>query len=64
MRIVALLVLLPSIALAHGRPTEVQRIAFDPNDPDRIVLQTTFGLVAAVTVQALNATARDEADDR
>jgi hypothetical protein len=47
-RLAALLFwLVPSVALAHGRPTEVQRIVFDPNDPDRIVLQTTFGLVVS-----------------
>lgn len=45
MRFALLAFLLPSIALAHGRPTQVQRIAFDPNDPDRVVLQTTFGVV-------------------
>lgn len=34
-------------ASAHGRPPYVERVAFDPSDPDRLVLQTTFGLVTS-----------------
>lgn len=34
-------------AIAHGRPPYVERIAFDPNDPDRIVLQFSFGLAVS-----------------
>jgi MYXO-CTERM domain-containing protein len=42
----------PSAALAHGRPTAVHHLAFDPADPDRLVLQTTFGLVESVDAGA------------
>lgn len=41
----ALILGLSASASAHGRPPYVERIAFDPNDPDRIVLQFSFGLV-------------------
>jgi len=41
----ALIFGLSASAAAHGRPPYVERIAFDPNDPDRIVLQFSFGLV-------------------
>lgn len=30
---------------AHGRPPYIERVAFDPNDPERLVLQFSFGLV-------------------
>jgi hypothetical protein len=44
---IAILVALafPSIALAHGRPPFVERLAFDPNDPDRMIAQFSFGLL-------------------
>jgi hypothetical protein len=35
----------PLRAAAHGRPPAIHRIAFDPDDPDRIVAQVTFGLI-------------------
>ncbi len=34
-------------AQAHGRPPQPMRLAFDPNDPDRIVVAATFGLVVS-----------------
>lgn len=34
-----------SDARAHGRPPRLDRIAFDPSDPDHIVLGATFGLI-------------------
>lgn len=38
---------LPGTARAHGRPPKVERIAFDPNDPERIVLQFSYGLIVS-----------------
>lgn len=35
----------PASAAAHGRPPYVERVAFDPSDPDRVVLQFSFGLL-------------------
>src|SRR5690606_12148106 len=47
-RLVALsLLLAPLTASAHGRPPRVERIAFDPNDPQRIVLSATIGLIVS-----------------
>ena len=43
----ALILGLSASASAHGRPPYVERIAFDPNDPDRIVLQFSYGLVVS-----------------
>ncbi|HEY8432557.1 MAG TPA: hypothetical protein VIL20_29505 [Sandaracinaceae bacterium] len=46
--LVTLSVLLaPLAARAHGRPPRVERIAFDPNDPQRIVLSATIGLIVS-----------------
>jgi hypothetical protein len=36
-----------SIAHAHGRPPNVGQIAIDPMDPDRIVVQMSFGLLVS-----------------
>lgn len=35
-----------TIAHAHGRPPQIEHVAFDPSDPDHIVLSATFGLIA------------------
>ncbi len=35
----------PRGASAHGRPPYVERIALDPSDPDRAILQFSFGLL-------------------
>ena len=35
----------PSSASAHGRPLQIEHIAFDPRDPDHVVLSATVGLV-------------------
>ena len=43
----ALILGLSASASAHGRPPYVERIAFDPNDPGRIVLQFSYGLVVS-----------------
>jgi MYXO-CTERM domain-containing protein len=44
----ALGALLPSAeAHAHGRAPSINGLAFDPNDPDRIVARTTFGFVVS-----------------
>jgi len=40
-------VLAAGTAFAHGRPPYVERIAFDPSDPNRLVLQTSFGLAVS-----------------
>ncbi len=37
----------PVGAAAHGRPPRIERIAFDPSDPDRIVLSATIGLIVS-----------------
>jgi len=47
-RLVVLLaatILLPSTALAHGRPAFMGDIAFHPENPDVVVVRATFGLV-------------------
>ena len=35
----------PGRASAHGRPLQIERIAFDPGAPDHLILGATFGLV-------------------
>jgi hypothetical protein len=45
--ILILTLLSASGAHAHGFPPYVERIAFDPTSPDRIVAQFTFGLIAS-----------------
>lgn len=37
----------PLAASAHGRPPRVERVAFDPSDPDRIVIGATIGLIVS-----------------
>lgn len=45
--IVLALLAMPLTAAAHGRPPRVERITFDPNAPDRIVLTATVGLLVS-----------------
>lgn len=42
----SLAVFAPRAARAHGRPPFVERVAFDPEDERRLVLQFSFGLFA------------------
>lgn len=44
----ALWLLLPSAALAHGREPSLGAIAFDPSDPDRIVVRATWGFISSL----------------
>lgn len=39
------LLLVPAVARAHGREPSLGAIAFDPTDPDHVVVRTTWGFI-------------------
>lgn len=45
--VVAMVLASHATARAHGRPPQIERIAFDPSDPDHLVLGATFGLLVS-----------------